>query len=129
VRFSYFKSSQSFEASLKPLDTKGFWRVQLIHATVPNIHPIYKIVTRIKVKNMEELDKLPKHLRKNLDLENFGMFHIISQNKLHPVVVMRDKRSDAKAHWCIQHRDSGYYFQILNEIIHYCIARKWVSAL
>lgn len=76
---------------------------------------------------MEEIDKLPKHLRKNLDLENFEVFHIIPLGDSYPVVVMRDKRSDAKAHWCIQYQGSGYYFQTLNEVIHYCISRNWVK--
>lgn len=75
---------------------------------------------------MEELE-LPTNLLKNLDLENFEVFHTISLGDSHPVVVMRDKRSEAKAPWCIQYRGSGYYFQTLNEVIHYCISRKWVK--
>lgn len=71
--------------------------------------------------------QLPKHLRKSLDLENFEVIRIISLAGLHPVVVMRDKRADAKAHWCIQHRGSGYYFRTLKEVTNYCVKRNWVK--
>ena len=75
-----------------------------------------KIIKRINV---------PKHLLKNLDLENFEVIRIISQEDIYPVIVTRDKRPDSKAHWCIQYRGSGYYFQTLKEVTDYCIKRNW----
>lgn len=72
--------------------------------------------------------QLPQHLMKSLDLINFDVIRIISLSKLYPAVIMRDKRSDAKAYWCVQHRGSGYYFQTLKEVTNYLITRNWVKA-
>jgi hypothetical protein len=77
---------------------------------------------------MGKEQQLPKHLKKSLDLNNFDVIRIISLGKLHPAVVMRDKRPDAKAYWCIQYRGSGYYFQRLKEVTHYLIIRSWIKA-
>ena len=72
-------------------------------------------------------NQLPIHLRNSLDLKNFEVIEIISLDDNHPVVVMRDKRSDAKTYWCTQYKGCGHYFETLKELIDYCITRNWIK--
>ena len=73
-------------------------------------------------------DRLPKHLIKSLDLENYDIIRIISLGDMYPVIVMRDKRADSQNHWCVQHRGYGQYFKTLNEVQNYLVERNWIVA-
>jgi len=76
---------------------------------------------------MIKVNQLPKDLKKSLDLMNFEIIKIISPKNRYPVIIMRDKRKDAKDHWCVQHQGSGYYFRTLKEVKDYCKTRNWVK--
>lgn len=78
---------------------------------------------------MITINELPKNLKKSLDLKNFEIIGIILLENKHPVIIMRDKRKDAKARWCIQHQGSGYYFQSYTETKDYCNTRNWGKIL
>lgn len=75
---------------------------------------------------MAKENQLPEYLKRSLDLDNYDIIRIISLGDRFPTIMMRDKRADAKAHWCIQHKGNGYYFQTLKEVTNLCVKRNWI---
>lgn len=75
---------------------------------------------------MAKENQLPDYLKRSLDLENYDIIRIISFGDRFPAVVLRDKRADAKAHWCIQHKGNGYYFRTFMEAANFCAKRNWI---
>ena len=78
------------------------------------------------------MQKIPRRIKVGLDTEHFDIIRVMSLGHFYPVIVMRDKRSEARDLWCLQYRGSGYYFKTLRDMAitlrdmaSYCTERKW----
>jgi hypothetical protein len=73
--------------------------------------------------------KIPRSIKTGLDTEHFDIIRVMSLGHFYPVIVMRDKRSEARDLWCLQYRGSGYYFKTLRDMTSYCTKRQWQNPL
>ncbi len=73
--------------------------------------------------------KIPRSIKAGLDTEHFDIIRVMSLGHFYPIIVMRDKRAEAKEHWCLQYQGTGHYFKTLKDVSHYCSNRKWQSPL
>ena len=55
--------------------------------------------------------KIPISIKAGLDTEHFDIIRVMSLGHFYLVIVMRDKLSEARDLWCLQHRGSGHYFK------------------
>ena len=73
--------------------------------------------------------KIPRSIKAGLDTEHFDIIRVMSLGHFYPVIVMRDKRAEARDHWCLQYKGSGHYFKTLRDMASYCTERKWQNPL